>query len=354
MIPISACIIMKNEEKYIEGCLQALKQHGIEEINIADTGSTDKSVEIARKYTDRIFHFEWIKDFAAAKNFIISKATHDQIIIPDADEYVDEMDRVQLDICLKEHPKAVTKVLIAHLTEENGIRGAQNVWTEKFFNRKYYHFEGAIHEQVKPLPGTKYDEYNGPIHITHYGYLLPPEEQKQKALRNNEILFKLLEKTPADPYLHFQIAQSFMLARDLENAYSWFNKGLSLDVDPSLEYVQMMVTGLGDTMLSTGRAKEALSLEGIRDTFGHLPEYVFMMGQIYMANEKYMEAYMDFFRCLQMKEGRTSGVTSYYAYHNIGVINEIFGKKEDAISFYKKAGDYARSKERLKELGVLL
>lgn len=353
MFPISACIIMKNEEKFIEGCLQALQKQGIDEINIADTGSTDRSVEIAQKYTDRIFHFDWVKDFAAAKNFIISKASHDHIVIPDADEYLDECDRGALDKMLQKQPHAITRVLVSHLTEENGIRGSHNVWTEKFFNRKDYHFKGAIHEQVVALPGKKYEVFDGPLHITHYGYITSSEQQKQKALRNNEILFKEIDRRPNDPYLYFQVAQSYMLARDLENAYSWFNKALSLDIDPTLEYVQMIVTGYGDTALATGRKKEALALEGIRDVFGHLPEYVFMMGQIYMANDMYLEAYKEFLTCLTMKEGRTSGVTSYYAYHNIGVINEAFGKTEDAIAFYKKAGDYPRSVNRLKELGVL-
>ena len=67
MIPISVCIIAKNEEKYIGECLKRLSRYDWE-IIVADTGSFDRTVEIARRYTPHVFHFDWINDFSAAKN----------------------------------------------------------------------------------------------------------------------------------------------------------------------------------------------------------------------------------------------------------------------------------------------
>ena len=64
-IPVSVCIIAKNEEKHIEECLQHLKPFGFE-IIVTDTGSTDRTVEIAEKYADKVLHFQWINDFSAA------------------------------------------------------------------------------------------------------------------------------------------------------------------------------------------------------------------------------------------------------------------------------------------------
>ena len=68
---ISVCIIAKNEEKHIGECLRRLSGYHWE-IVVTDTGSTDHTVEIARKYTPHIFHFDWINDFSAAKNFCVS------------------------------------------------------------------------------------------------------------------------------------------------------------------------------------------------------------------------------------------------------------------------------------------
>ena len=74
-IPVSVCIIAKNEEKYIDECLKRLEPYGFE-IVVTDTGSTDQTVEIAKKYTDKVFAFEWINDFSAARNFCVSHASN--------------------------------------------------------------------------------------------------------------------------------------------------------------------------------------------------------------------------------------------------------------------------------------
>lgn len=71
MIPISLCMITKNESDKLDRCLAAVKDLPLE-IIVVDTGSTDNSIEVARKYTEHVYHFDWISDFAAARNFKIS------------------------------------------------------------------------------------------------------------------------------------------------------------------------------------------------------------------------------------------------------------------------------------------
>ncbi|MCM1245250.1 MAG: glycosyltransferase family 2 protein [Roseburia sp.] len=92
MIEISLCMIVKNEEKVLERCLKSIADL-MDEIVIVDTGSTDRTKEIAGKYTDKIYDFEWIDDFSAARNFSFSKATKDYIYAADADEVLDEENR---------------------------------------------------------------------------------------------------------------------------------------------------------------------------------------------------------------------------------------------------------------------
>ena len=79
MKEISLCMIIKNEEKTIARCLDSVKDL-VDEIIIVDTGSTDKSKEIVSKYTDKVYDFEWVEDFAKARNFSFSKATKDYIM----------------------------------------------------------------------------------------------------------------------------------------------------------------------------------------------------------------------------------------------------------------------------------
>ena len=77
---------MNDAAKDLTECLESLK-NGVDEIIITDTGSSDNSVEIARRYTDKIFFFQWCDDFSAAKNYCLEQATGDWIVFLDADEY---------------------------------------------------------------------------------------------------------------------------------------------------------------------------------------------------------------------------------------------------------------------------
>ena len=84
-VPISVCIIAKNEEKYIEECLRKLKPYGFE-IVVADTGSTDATKELASRYADKVVDFTWINDFSAARNFCAKQASNNWILALDCDE----------------------------------------------------------------------------------------------------------------------------------------------------------------------------------------------------------------------------------------------------------------------------
>lgn len=94
MISISLCMIVKNEEKLLKRCLDSYRLV-CDEIVIVDTGSTDRTKEIAAGYTDLIYDYPWNNDFAAARNFAFSKANCDYIFSADADEVLDEENRRQ-------------------------------------------------------------------------------------------------------------------------------------------------------------------------------------------------------------------------------------------------------------------
>lgn len=87
MTKLSAIIITKNEERNIGRCIESIKDL-VDEIIIVDSGSTDRTIEIARKYTDKIYFRQWTDDFAAQRNYALSKATGDWILSLDADEVV--------------------------------------------------------------------------------------------------------------------------------------------------------------------------------------------------------------------------------------------------------------------------
>ncbi|MEG0774526.1 glycosyltransferase family 2 protein [Clostridium sp.] len=95
MITLSICLIVKNEERVLKNCLESIHDI-VDEIIIADTGSSDETINIAKGYTNKIYDFPWINDFAAARNFSFSKATCDYIFWLDADDILKEEDREKL------------------------------------------------------------------------------------------------------------------------------------------------------------------------------------------------------------------------------------------------------------------
>ena len=121
MISLSLCMIVKNEEKVLKRCLDSVKNI-VDEIIIVDTGSTDKTKDIAKKFTKNIYDFKWIDDFAAARNYSFSKATKEYIMWLDADDVILKKDREKL-LKLKENlDRSTDMVLLKYNTgfDENG------------------------------------------------------------------------------------------------------------------------------------------------------------------------------------------------------------------------------------------
>ena len=353
MLPVSVCIIVKNEKLHIEECCKCLLPYGFE-IVIVDTGSDDRTLELARKYTDRIYHFDWCDDFSAAKNYAIAKASHDWILSLDCDEYVEMIDQPALQKYMEQSPSFAGRILIRNRFTENGQTAFEQVRVSRFVNRRYYHFEGAVHEQLVPRPGyegiaEKY-VYPAPIIVLHVGYDGTEEEMLKKCRRNIALLESELQLQGADPYLYFQLGQSYRRLHDYEKALRYFDAGLAMDVDPAMDYVQTMVESYGYTLLDLERSQDALNLLGIYDEFAKRADFVFLMGLIYMNNGLFDEAIAEFQKATTMEEFAVDGVNSYKADYNIGVIYECAGYPEEAQKAYLRCGDYGAAQARLQQL----
>jgi len=150
-VPISVCIIAKNEEKYIEECLRKLKPYGFE-IVVADTGSTDATKEIASRYADKVVDFTWINDFSAARNFCAKQASNNWILALDCDEYIESVDIRILRVLLQQKPKQVGVVRMKNIQlRENDELGYSVDDLPRLYNRNYYRYDKPIHEQIIPI-----------------------------------------------------------------------------------------------------------------------------------------------------------------------------------------------------------
>ena len=349
MLPISVCLISKNEEKNIERCLSLLKPYGFELV-LVDTGSTDRTRELALPYADKILDFVWIDDFSAAKNYAVSQAKYDWILSVDCDEFLENLDLEDLLTFMESHSDHTGAVLIENTYHGQDGEGLYSVRLDRFFHRGFYRFSGPIHEYLTPIGNHLFQSLPVPITFLHGGYNISQEELQGKVDRNNRLLFKQLKEHPEDPYLYFQIGQSYNLIHDDAHALEYYQKGLSYDLDPSLPYVQMMVTAYGYALLHLGQLAEALNLENVYSSFADNPEFVFLMGLIYMRNSLPIKAMTEFIKVKTFRNCNSQGLTTYLSSYNIGFLFESMGDTKTAREHYLKCRDYQPAKERLELL----
>lgn len=350
MHPISVCIIAKNEETRIEKCLSSIKPCGFE-IVVVDTGSDDRTKEIAAKYADKVLDFDWCDDFSAARNFSLREASNNWIFMIDCDETVKSIDVEELNYFRKHLADKVGSVARENLVTENGVLTLNNTdYTERFFDRRLYRYTGIIHEQLTPVKGREIDSLLLNTTLLHTGYDMTAGEREAKFRRNFTLLLKQAEADPDNPYLYYQLGKSCEMLNDYAKACGYYDKGLTFDLDPALAYVQAMVVSYGNALLRTDQAQTALGFTGIYDEFSQVTDFVYLMGNIFKDNGMYEEAIAQYQKAAQMPPGRLNGSNSFLPAYQCGRILELSGDPGSAAALYAQCGDFAPAKERLQAL----
>ena len=348
MIPISVCIITKNEAENLDKCLKSLSPYPFE-IVIVDTGSSDNSKEIARKYTNKVFDFEWINDFSAARNFSISRASHNMILVLDTDEFLVEFDFDQVQQLMSEHPKSVGLIKRLDYFETDGERHCQTTIIDRLFNRKYYHYERPIHEILVPAANLSTTSYTLPIVADHVGYIGSADKLYEKSMRDINLLIPEIEKNPDEPYYYFQMAQSYLCMREHERAFEYFQMALERNPAPEEDYTRILVCNYGNILLDAGKAEEASSLLSFYEYYSNNADYLCMIGVMYLQRNQLLKSLPEFVKALSApsRDSVESRVISYY----IGYIYESFQQKDIARQHYQKCGEFEPALEALQRIG---
>lgn len=347
---ISICIIGKNEEKCITRCMEAIKNFGFP-IIYTDTGSTDRTLEIASRYTDRIYHFEWCNDFSKARNYCASLAPTDWIWVIDCDEYIKDSNMHELSAFCKRPENAATVGTITQrdIFYQHGQQAISATRLGRIYHRKFYHYEGIIHEQIVPISkDTKTNYRDLSFSQNHDGYS-DPDVLAMKSKRNADLLHIALQKEE-DPYLYYQLGRCYTVLEQPAQAADAYSRGLAFDVDPDLFYVKSMVESYGYSLLDLKEYKAALSFENIYEAFANTADFLFLMGLIYMNNALFDKAIREFKKATAFSASTVAGVNSYLALYNIGVIYECLGETKEALSHYRKCGGFAPAQNRLEVL----
>ncbi len=190
---ISVCLIARNEERFLAQCLKSV-QTVAAEIVVVDTGSTDRTVEIAESFGAKVGHFEWKDDFASARNASLDLATMPWAFVIDADEKLMDSSVASLLRAIEHNPPG------------RGIRpfqvsdGSINLLPARIFPRGGVRFRYRLHEQPfengRPLPSVDAPQ----VRLWHFGTTAEVRETRAKVDRNLRIARLQAEEMPDDPH----------------------------------------------------------------------------------------------------------------------------------------------------------
>lgn len=218
MITISLCMIVKNEESVLNRCLDSIKK-AVDEIIIIDTGSTDRTKEIAYMYTDKIYDFEWIDDFSAARNFSFLKATMQYQMWLDADDIITKKDCekiIHLKNTMNSDIDVVTMKYNTHFDSE-GNPVVTSTRERLFKKEKNYFWQDPIHEYILISGNTLYSD----IEIYH-------KKESDSGNRNIKIYERLLNQGQSlSPRSIYYYARELMDRERYNEASEYFEKFLN-------------------------------------------------------------------------------------------------------------------------------
>ena len=229
-VSISLCMIVKDEEEMLPDCLASCAA-GVDEMIIVDTGSSDRTIEIAESFGATVLHFGWNGSFSDARNHGIDRATGTHILWMDADERLEAEDATLLRALAAQPYREAHWLVETNFTGQEEVGTAANHLALRLWrHRPPYRFSGAIHEQIRvSMPIDLPERFAiSTLRIRHYGYLKSRIEERNKHERNLTLLLAELERTPHNAFTHFNLGTEYVAMDDIAKAHEHLEESYRL------------------------------------------------------------------------------------------------------------------------------
>ncbi len=341
---ISICMMVKNEEKNIEKCLESLKdvlEKIPSELIILDTGSDDNTVNIAKRYTDKIYFEKWNNDFSYMRNKSISYATGKWIFIIDADEILEDSKEINTFFNSEQYKRFSS----GFVKIKNYIRkDYYNIaYVPRLFKRdKNFRYRGKIHEQ----PIIKEPAYFFESELIHWGYYTEDLElMKIKFERNTKILKEQLDKEPENIYYWHQLSQSY-------NSYNYTKEGLQAAAKAyeiakykkiDLKSMMYIYTHLALIYYQQNKYNELenLCIEALEVKEGYLDIYYFLAiaQQRLLKDEEAIKSYERYLEILSNYHASPGAKDVTVTVYSLDVVEQVY---RDLCLMYNRKKDYVK------------
>ncbi len=326
---ISLCMIVKNEESCLERCLKSVESFA-DEIIIVDTGSTDKTKEIASKFTKNIYDFVWVDDFSKARNFAFEKAQGKYVMWLDADDYISPENLEKLMALKNSIDVSVDVYMLKYeIAFDRSGNSTFTYYRERILkNDSSFVWQGAVHEVITPHGKIEYTD----IAIKHL------KVNKDPSKRNLKIYQKLLKQGKI-----LSAREQYYYSRELfyngqyKKAFTEANRFLKMEnvwIEDRLGALEIKAS----CQLNLGRKDRALlTLFQSFNFDAPRANFLCMIGDIYLTQNKFNECIFWYKNALSSSKNYTNG----------GFINEEYYGVYPALQLclaYYKIGDMEASK----------
>ncbi|MCX7780184.1 MAG: glycosyltransferase [Negativicutes bacterium] len=344
---ISACVIAKNEEKNIGRCF-ASYWDVVSEIILVDTGSTDRTVEIARQYGAKIYSYQWNHDFAAAKNFALDKAKGQWIVFLDADEYFDGrssrlLPRLLKKIDMTKHNAIGCK--ITNIDIDNNSRVIDTFLNVRIFkNDKNIRYRNNVHEGLYHIKNGKLDIlvlYDDVV-VYHTGY--SSSIVKGKAERNLEILLENIDKHGDCPDYYRYLCDCYLSTGDYDRCIHYGKMHIESGIK-TIGYQSKIYKNIIDAMYLKHVPKTEIEeeLKKAIEVFPDHPNFYYKYGFFLFDERRYEEALQNLLMAEKLNlqyngiEVNFAAGMMHYIYAKIGYIYHIKNQEEQSLEYYYKS-----------------
>ncbi len=304
---LSLSMIVKNEERFLPGCLESVTGL-VDEIVVVDTGSTDSTREIAAGFGAKVFDFEWCDDFSAARNESLRHTTGDWVLYLDADERISQV-----------YHKMIRKMMAGGegdaflLNLKSKIGTAEDSqyhlvsYPRLFRKLAGVRFTGRVHEQItSSLNQVRARIAPSDVIVDHLGYAQDDDVILEKARRNYSLLLGQVERRENYGYALYQLGQTEVILGETEKGLSRLREALAAggfgkSVEASIQGI------IAENMLKNGDEEAALA--ACDKSLAAAPQQAFaviLKGDIYMKLARYDEAEKAFADALKRHEGGVS------------------------------------------------
>ena len=354
---VSACMIVKDEEELLEGCLKSIR-NWVDEIIIVDTGSTDKTIEIAESYGAKIFHQQWEGDFSKHRNYSLEQATSDWIFIIDADERLCEEDIPKLQGLINSDEHSIVSINVYSIYGDNEEMTTFLPSIRLFKREMELRYQGIVHNRLEfPEDATI---VRAEVKLIHLGYDLSPKRMKAKFERSKALLEKQLEENPQNAFALYNLAQLYRgrskddPAKFSDEIIKFAQRAVKVTDPDDLHTRNIHLMSLDQLAWAYFYKKDfASALKYAEEALSHKKNYLdplLLLGHIYTQTQEIDKA-IDSYKIYLDKQAKyrptleTDNIilinpdSRAAAFYGLALIYELTEKFETALEYYRKTAD---------------